>query len=153
MIVCKTRGYSQCNDGGTSGDPGYGTTTSTGGGNYVTQFKFPKLRDGVGMIICIGFCRIINGRVTMHGYNFSTVHLTPGYFSGHNNGFICEEVKNREHNYFFSITQAHSNMYARFSEVKLAELKNTDEPKINIYLNASNGVVGIKFVNILSGKF
>jgi hypothetical protein len=33
------------------------------------------------------------------------------------------------------------------------ELENSNVPKINIYPNPSNGVVGIKFVNINTGKF
>ncbi len=47
----------------------------------------------------------------------------------------------------------YSNGYPRFREVKYLELENSDMPKINIYPNPSNGVVGIKFVNTYSGKF
>ena len=37
--------------------------------------------------------------------------------------------------------------------LNILNLKISNEPKINIYPNPSNGVVGIKFVNINSGKF
>lgn len=55
--------------------------------------------------------------------------------------------------YYFRVKQVYSSGYARFTDIKSIELENTDKPKINIFPNPSNGVVGIKFANISSGKF
>ena len=56
-------------------------------------------------------------------------------------------------NYYFRVKQVYSSGYVRFTDIKSIELENTDKPKINIFPNPSNGVVGIKFANISSGKF
>jgi len=56
-------------------------------------------------------------------------------------------------NYYFRVKQVYSSGYVRFTDIKSTELENTDKPKINIFPNPSNGVVGIKFANISSGKF
>jgi len=55
--------------------------------------------------------------------------------------------------YYFRVKQVYSSGFVRFTDVKSIELENTDKPKINIFPNPSNGVVGIKFANISSGKF
>jgi len=55
--------------------------------------------------------------------------------------------------YYFRVEQLYSSGYVRFTDIKFIELENTDKPKINIFPNPSNGVVGIKFANISSGKF
>ena len=56
-------------------------------------------------------------------------------------------------NYYFRVKQIYTSGYTRFTDIKSIELENTDKPKINIFPNPSNGVVGIKFVNISSGNF
>jgi hypothetical protein len=56
-------------------------------------------------------------------------------------------------NYYFRVKQVYSSGYVRFTDIKSIELENTDKPKINIFPNPSNGVVGIKFANVSSGKF
>ena len=71
----------------------------------------------------------------------------------HTYKFIYATGRDKKRNYFFRIKQVYSNGYTRFSEIKSIELENTDESKINIYPNPSSGVVGIKFVNIFTGKF
>jgi hypothetical protein len=55
--------------------------------------------------------------------------------------------------YYFRVKQVYSSGYTRFTDIKSIDLENTDKPKINIFPNPSNGVVGIKFANISSGKF
>jgi hypothetical protein len=55
--------------------------------------------------------------------------------------------------YYFRIKQVYASGYVRFTDIKSIQLENTDKPKINIFPNPSNGVVGIKFANISSGKF
>ena len=55
--------------------------------------------------------------------------------------------------YYFRVKQVYSSGFVRFTDIKSIDLENTDKPKINIFPNPSNGVVGIKFANISSGKF
>jgi len=55
--------------------------------------------------------------------------------------------------YFFRVKQVYSNGYTRFTDIKSIDLEKTNELKINIFPNPSNGVVGIKFVNNYTGKF
>ncbi len=87
------------------------------------------------------------------GYNFSNIHSLSKNVSGHDYKFIYAAERNKKHNYFFRIKQVYSSGYTRFSELKSVELEKTNELKINIYPNPPNVVVGIKFVNIFSGKF
>lgn len=71
--------------------------------------------------------------------------LTPyryGFTSGINHG-----------RFYFRIKQVYANGYTRFTEIKTVDLDNSIIPKIKIYPNPSNGLVGIKFDDISSGKF
>jgi hypothetical protein len=87
------------------------------------------------------------------GHNFSTVSTVVKNFSSQGYKYIYTTAISENPKYFFRIKQVYSNGYARFSEIKSVELQNSDAPKINIYPNPSNGVVGIKFVNTSTGKF
>jgi hypothetical protein len=92
-------------------------------------------------------------KASNNGSNFSPIHSVPKNSSGTNYKFIYVGKKNESRSHFFGLKQVYSNGYTRFSEIKSIELGNSVEPKINIYPNPANGVVGIKFVNIFSGKF
>jgi hypothetical protein len=92
-------------------------------------------------------------QVSHNGSNFSTVDTVQKNSISNGYKYIYTTGKSENTKYFFRIKQVYSNGYPRFSEVKFVELENSDAPKINIYPNPSNGVVGIKFVNIYTGKF
>jgi len=55
--------------------------------------------------------------------------------------------------YFFRIKQIYSNGYGRYSNIRQATMENSYFPAITLYPNPSNGIVGIKFDNILTGHF
>jgi hypothetical protein len=54
--------------------------------------------------------------------------------------------------FFFRVKQLYSNGYTRFSNVKQIYLENSPSPKFTVFPNPSDGIVGIKFDNIESGK-
>ena len=92
-------------------------------------------------------------QLSHNGHDFSTIYTMPKNFSANGYKYIYTSGKSENQKYFFRIKQVYSNGYPRFSEIKYVELENSNVPKINIYPNPSNGVVGIKFVNINTGKF
>ncbi|MFI5188152.1 MAG: choice-of-anchor E domain-containing protein [Chitinophagales bacterium] len=92
-------------------------------------------------------------QLSHNGNNFTTVDTVQKNSAGTDYKYIYTTGKSENTRYFFRIKQVYSNGYPRFSEVKFVDLENSDAPKINIYPNPSNGVVGIKFVNVNSGKF
>jgi len=92
-------------------------------------------------------------QLSHNGNNFTTVDTVQKSSSGIGYKYIYTTGKSENTRYFFRIKQVYSNGYPRFSEVKFVDLENSDAPKINISPNPSNGVVGIKFVNVYSGKF
>jgi Secretion system C-terminal sorting domain len=55
--------------------------------------------------------------------------------------------------YYFRIKQVYSNGYSRFSNIKQVSLENSDFPKFTLSPNPSNGIVGIKFDNSITGHF
>ncbi|HYM92959.1 MAG TPA: choice-of-anchor E domain-containing protein, partial [Chitinophagaceae bacterium] len=57
--------HAQCPGGTISGAVAYDTTVSTGSGNYLTQFSFPKFDPANGMVTCVKVCLTITGRVSM----------------------------------------------------------------------------------------
>jgi hypothetical protein len=169
MTFSETASLFQCARGNLE-NSAYDITVSTGSGNYSTQFKFLKFHHytedysfstqavvNYRLEYCyrIFFVRPLNVRQfsITNGYNFSPIYSFPKNTSNSDYKFIYVGKKKENEIHFFRIKQVYSNGYARFSETKSIELENTDELKINIYSNPSNGVVGIKFVNIFSGKF
>jgi hypothetical protein len=92
-------------------------------------------------------------QLSKNGIDFSTIYTMDKNFSGEDYKYIYTAGKSDNPEYFFRIKQVYSNGYPRFSEVKSVELENSEEPKINVFPNPSDGVVGIKFVNINTGKF
>ena len=92
-------------------------------------------------------------QLSRDGYSFITIYNMPKNFTAKPYHYIYTTSKSDNRKYYFRIKQIYANGYPRFSDVKYIELENSDEPKINIYPNPSNGFVGIKFVNVNSGKF
>jgi len=92
-------------------------------------------------------------QMSHNGQDFVTVGTVQKSFSSSGYTYVYTAGKSENTKYFFRIRQVYSNGYPRFSEVRSVELENSNEPKINIYPNPSSGVVGIKFVNVTTGKF
>lgn len=55
--------------------------------------------------------------------------------------------------YYFRIKQVYSNGYVRYSNIKQVTLESSASFKFSIYPNPSNGIVGIKFDNVMNGHF
>jgi len=92
-------------------------------------------------------------QMSHNGYDFITIYTMPRNYSGTDYKYLYTTGISENTKYFFRIKQVYSNGYPRFSAVRTVELENSDAPKINIYPNPSDGVVGIKFVNVITGKF
>jgi len=91
--------------------------------------------------------------MSRNGNNFTSIG-TQSKTEFEANGYrFLYTAKDGSGNYYFRVKQVYSSGYVRFTDIKAIELENTDKPKINIFPNPSNGVVGIKFANISSGKF
>jgi hypothetical protein len=91
--------------------------------------------------------------MSRNGNNFTTVGTqSKNEFEANGYRFIYTATDG-DGDYYFRIKQVYSSGYVRFTDIKSIALQNTDKPKINIFPNPSNGVVGIKFANISSGKF
>ena len=60
-----TTAFSQCPGGGVPTGVAYDTTVSTGSGNYLTEFKFPKIDPQTAMLTCVKLCLTITGQVSM----------------------------------------------------------------------------------------
>ncbi|HMG67877.1 MAG TPA: choice-of-anchor E domain-containing protein [Chitinophagaceae bacterium] len=91
--------------------------------------------------------------MSRNGSNFTTIGKQPKVVFESSGYKFLYAAKNGNGTYFFRVKQVYSNGYSRFTDIKSVELENTNNPKINIYPNPSNGVVGIKFVNTNAGKF
>ena len=124
----------------------------------IRSFNIKKMTDDKAEISWSGFD---NAEANYHyeiemsrnGSNFSTVgKQSKDVFESNGYKFLYS-ANNGSGTYFFRVKQVYSNGYTRFTDIKSIELQNSGIPKINIYPNPSNGVVGIKFVNNYSGKF
>ena len=124
----------------------------------IRSFNIRKINTGQAEITWSGFD---NPNATYHyeiemsrnGNNFTSVG-TQSKTEFEANGYkFLYTATDGSGNYYFRIKQVYSSGYVRFTDIKSIELENTDKPKINIFPNPSNGVVGIKFANISSGKF
>ena len=124
----------------------------------IRSFNIRKINTGQAEITWSGFD---NPNATYHyeiemsrnGNNFTSIG-TRSKMEFEANGykfFYTATAGNGD--YYFRVKQVYSSGFVRFTDVKSIELENTDKPKINIFPNPSNGVVGIKFAKISSGKF
>lgn len=93
--------------------------------------------------------------ISNDGHNFSSIKSVVKGLQGNNNyKFVYHDDKNAANkNYFFRLKQVYSNGYTRFTDIRSLEFQGTpDVRNFIIYPNPSNGIVGIKFVDISDGK-
>lgn len=87
------------------------------------------------------------------GIHFSVIGQAPkNTFENDPYNFIYTTNQNETGIFFFRIKQVYSTGYTRFSGINKISLTNSTLPKFTIYPNPSDGIVGIKFDNIQSGK-
>jgi len=91
-------------------------------------------------------------QVSRDGHNFITIGSLPKNTSNSDPYRVIYRAVNGESGiYYFRIKQTYPSGYSRYSNIRQAELKNSDFPIFTIYPNPSNGIVGIKFDNIYTG--
>jgi len=88
------------------------------------------------------------------GINFSTVTTYPKS-SGSINQYrtIYQAAEGEGGIYYFRIRQVYASGNVRYSNIRQVTLEKSDFPKFSLYPNPSDGIVGIKFDNILTGHF
>jgi hypothetical protein len=92
-------------------------------------------------------------QVSRNGRNFITIGTLPKN-SGNSDAyrFVFRATNGENGLYFFRIKQVYSSGYSRFSNIRQLSLENSDFPRFTLYPNPSNGIVGIKFDNIYTGR-
>ena len=125
---------------------------------YIKNFSVSKAAPNKAQLSWKGFDEFTKDyhyeiQISHNGRDFSTIDTVQRNVAATDYKYLYTTSKSENPKYFFRIKQVYSNGYPRFSEVKSIVLANSDAPKINIYPNPSGGVVGIKFVNLISGKF
>ena len=93
--------------------------------------------------------------VSRNAYVFNAYATVPKNEEGLDNPYSLnfEATSGESGVYYFRIKQVYSNGYVRYSNIQHVTLESSDSPKFNIYPNPSNGIVGIKFDNNLTGQF
>ena len=66
--------------------------------------------------------------------------------------YVYTTNQNENGIFFFRVKQVYNNGYTRFSTIKQVYLEYSALAKFTVFPNPSNGIVGIKFDNIESGK-
>lgn len=93
--------------------------------------------------------------VSRNAYGFSPIGTLQKNEEGLGNPYSLnyEATNGETGDFYFRIKQVYSNGYVRYSNIQHIKLESSDSPKFYIYPNPSNGIVGIKFDNSLSGQF
>jgi hypothetical protein len=90
--------------------------------------------------------------VSKDGYNFTSIGMLPRNNSNTDAYRINYRAAGGQGGtYYFRIKQIYANGYAKYSNIKQADLEISDFPKFTLYPNPTNGIVGIKFDNIFNG--
>lgn len=127
----------------------------------IHQFNVTKLTDEKAELKWMGFDDpyadySYEAEMSRDGHHFSSVGSFPKNTINNNSDpyqLVFTADNGEEGIYFFRIKQVYSSGYSRYSNIKQVNLENSDFPTFALYPNPSNGIVGIKFDNILSGHF
>jgi hypothetical protein len=160
MNFFETKNHYQC-PSGNLGNFAYDTTVSASSGNYSTQFNFQMVHHGWSLLPFAGHCTAtgeiatihVMNNITLDGFNFPFIHSFLRNISTNNYKFICVAKISRSKIYFCRVKQVYPNGTTWFDSTESIRPKNSGESKINIHRDRCKNVVGIKFVNIFSGKF
>ena len=125
----------------------------------VNQFIVTKLTKDKAELKWSGFDDPLSSyhyeaQMSRDGHNFISIGLLPINTTNADPYRLSYRATNGQSGmYFFRIKQVYSNGYSRFSNIKQVTLENSDFPRFTLYPNPSNGIVGIKFDNIITGHF
>ena len=93
-------------------------------------------------------------QMSRDGHNFTSIGTLPKNTTNSDPyKLVYRAIGGQNGVYFFRIKQVYSSGYSRFSNIAQVTLENSDFPKFTLYPNPSNGIVGIKFDNIITGHF
>ena len=93
-------------------------------------------------------------QMSRDGYNFTSIGMLEKAANSADPYRLIYRAGNGQGGaYFFRVKQVYSNGYGRYSNIRQLTLENSDFPGFTLYPNPSNGIVGIKFDNILTGHF
>jgi hypothetical protein len=160
MSFHKTPNHSQY-QGGNLNNVAYDTIVSTSSGKYSTQIGFSKLYPS-NTLISRATRSLSENSIRYAAETLISkrngVNRLPYYFSSKNIFEIKSKpdysrTTNQGKTYLNGIEQIYSDGHNQVMKTKSIGPEKTDESKINIWSKSLNGVVGIKFVNIFSGKF
>lgn len=88
-----------------------------------------------------------------NGYNFTTIAtIAKDLNSGGTYNHLFRSG-NETGRFYFRVKQVYSNGYTRFTSTRFVDLDAAKKMEINVYPNPSDGIVGIKFANIIPGKY
>lgn len=92
-------------------------------------------------------------QVSRDGFNFTPVASVQKNNSS-SEPYRVEYVASHpnENTYYFRIKQVYANGNYKYSSIRQVDLENSDFPKFTLYPNPTNGIVGIKFDNIYTGR-
>lgn len=93
-------------------------------------------------------------QMSRDGQNFSSIGiLAKGVSVNSDYKLTYKALSGENGSYYFRIKQVYDNGVARYSNIKHLVLENPDFPGFTLYPNPSNGIVGIKFDKINTGRF
>lgn len=125
----------------------------------INQFSVTKLIAGKAELKWSGYDDPVSNyqyeaQMSRDGHNFIRIGLLPKNTTNSDPYRLVYTATNGQSGvYFFRIKQVYSNGYSRSSNIRQVTLENSDFPKFTLYPNPSNGIVGIKFDNIITGHF
>lgn len=92
-------------------------------------------------------------QVSRDGVNFSSIGTVAKSSSLNSSYRLTYRALHGETGmFYFRIKQVYEGGYSRYSNIKVVTLENSDFPGFTLYPNPSNGIVGIKFDKINTGR-
>ncbi len=91
--------------------------------------------------------------VSRDGINFTSFHTQPKHAGNSSYNVVYQADHSQGGTYFFRIKQVYASGVMKYSNIRQVVLEKSDFPKFSLYPNPSDGIVGIKFDNILTGHY
>lgn len=120
----------------------------------IREFYINKINAGKAELVWQGFDDPAadyryEAEVSADGRNFTRVGTVPKNNTAA--AYKLPYTASRTGMHYFRIRQVYANGYTRFSDIRHINLESAGLPKFVLFPNPSNGIVGIKFANFVSG--
>lgn len=129
----------------------------------IRQFNVNKLTEDKAELKWMGFDDpysnyYYEAQMSRDGHSFVTIGSLEKNSNVNGNGInpyrlVYRAIDGETGTYYFRIKQVYSSGYSGYSNIRQIALENSDFPKFTLYPNPSDGIVGIKFDNIITGQF